>query len=110
MRLGVLSICNKGETMSKRPPANSTGKLALASKHKQAHQILDCKQRERDSRALLSLVGKNSSIASGPETVTGHAMIGMPLASPALRRLTNGVQRNSKSLCGGGAVRAAAGW
>ena len=72
MRLGVLSICNKGETMSKRPPANSTGKLALAGKRKQAHQILDCKQRERDSRALLSLVGKNSSVASGPKTVTCH--------------------------------------
>ena len=43
MRLGVPSICNKGETMSKRPPANSTGKLALAGKRKQAHQILDCK-------------------------------------------------------------------
>ena len=33
---------------------------------------MDCKQRERDSRALLSLVGKNSSVASGPKTVTCH--------------------------------------
>jgi hypothetical protein len=97
--------------VSKRPPANTTGKLALAGKLKQARQTLDREQRELDRRDLLSLVGKNSSIAtSWPETVTGHAMIGMPLASPALRRLTNGVRRDSKSLCGGGAARAAAGW
>ena len=71
VRLGVPSICNKGETMSKRPPANTTGKLALAGKHKQAHQILDREQRECNRRDLLTLVGKNSSVASGPETVTG---------------------------------------
>ena len=96
--------------MSKRPPANTTGKLALAGKLKQARQILDREQRELDRRDLLSLVGKNSSIASGPETVTGHAMIGMLLASPALRRLTNGERRDSKRLCGSRAARAAAGW
>ena len=56
--------------MSKRPPANTTGKLALACKCKQAHQILDREQRKRDRRDLLSLVGKNSSVASGPKTVS----------------------------------------
>jgi hypothetical protein len=50
--------------MSKRPPmANTTGKLALAGKRKQARQILDRKHRERNRRDLLSLVGKNSSLA-----------------------------------------------
>ncbi len=60
--------------MSKRPPAKTTGKLALAGKRKQEHQILGREQRERDRRdlLLLSLVGKNSSVASVPETVTGR--------------------------------------
>ncbi len=49
--------------MSKSPPANTTGKLALACKCKQARQILDREQRKRDRRDLLSLVGKNSSLA-----------------------------------------------
>ena len=50
--------------MSKRPPmANTTGKLALAGKRKQARQILDREHRERNRRDLLSLVGKNSSLA-----------------------------------------------
>jgi hypothetical protein len=71
VRLGVPSICNKGETMSKRLPANTTGKLVLAGKHKQARQILDREQWECNRRNLLTLVGKNSSVASGPETVTG---------------------------------------
>jgi hypothetical protein len=72
--LGMPSICNEGETMSKRPPANTTGKLALADKRKQARQIFDREQRERDRRDLISLVGKNSSfaVASGPKTVTGR--------------------------------------
>ena len=43
--------------MSKRPPANTTGKLALAGKRKQESQILGREQRERDRRDLLSLVG-----------------------------------------------------
>ena len=49
VQLGVPSICNKGETLSKRPPVNTntTGKLALAGKRKQARQILDQEQRER---------------------------------------------------------------
>jgi len=72
VRLGVPSICNKGDTMSKSPPANTTGKLALACKCKQARQILDREQRKRDRRDLLSLVGKNSSVASGPKTVSGR--------------------------------------
>ena len=58
--------------MSKRPPAKTTGKLALAGKRKQERQILGREQRERDRRDLLSLVGKNSSVASVPETVTGR--------------------------------------
>jgi hypothetical protein len=32
--------------MSKKPSANTTGKLVLAGKPKQAHQILDREQRE----------------------------------------------------------------
>jgi len=46
--------------MSKRPPL---GKLALAGKHNRERQLLDREQRERDRRDLLSLVGKNSSLA-----------------------------------------------
>ncbi len=62
VRLGEPSICNKGETLSKRPPVNTntTGKLALAGKRKQVRQILDREQRERDRRDLLSSEGKNS--------------------------------------------------
>ena len=49
VRLGGPSIHNKGETMSKRPPLlGTTGKLALAGKRNRAHQLLDCKQHERD--------------------------------------------------------------
>ena len=60
--------------MSKRPPANTTGKLALADKRKKARQIFDREQWEHDRRDLLSLVGKSSSfaVASGPKTVTGR--------------------------------------
>ncbi len=49
--------------MSKRPPLGTTGKLAFAGKRNRARQLLDRKQRERDRRDLLSLVGKNSSLA-----------------------------------------------
>ncbi len=42
--------------MSKRPPLGTSGKLALASKRNLARQLLDCEQRERDCRGLLSLV------------------------------------------------------
>jgi hypothetical protein len=60
--------------MSKRPPPNTAGKLALAGKRKQARLVMDRKQRECDRRDLLSLVGKNSSlaVASGPKTATGR--------------------------------------
>ena len=58
--------------MSKRPPPGTTGKLALAGKHNRARQLIDRKQRERNRRDLLSLVGKNSSLAvsscSGQDT------------------------------------------
>ncbi len=49
--------------MSKRPPLGTTGKLALAGKRNRARQLLDREQHERDRRDLLSLVGKNSSLA-----------------------------------------------
>ena len=74
VRLGGPSIHNhnKGETMSKRPPLGNTGKLALAGNRNRARQLLDREQRERDLRDLLSLVGKNSSLAvsscSGQDT------------------------------------------
>ena len=48
VRLGGPSIHNKGETMSKRPPLGTTGKLALAGKRNCVRQLLDRKQRERD--------------------------------------------------------------
>jgi hypothetical protein len=74
VRLGGPSIHNpnKGETMSKRPPLGTTGKLALAGKRSRVRQLLDREQRERNRRDLLSLVGKNSSLAvsscSGQDT------------------------------------------
>jgi hypothetical protein len=62
--------------MSKRPrpPPNTTGKHALAGKRKQVRSILDREQREHNPRDLLSLVGKNSSlaVASGLKTATGR--------------------------------------
>ena len=58
--------------MSKRPPLGTTGKLALAGKRSRVRQLLDREQRERNRRDLLSLVGKNSSLAvsscSGQDT------------------------------------------
>jgi hypothetical protein len=62
-RLGGPSIHNIGETMSKRPPLGTTGKLALAGNHNPARQLLDCEQRQCDRRDLLSLIGKSSSLA-----------------------------------------------
>ena len=58
----------------KERPCQRTGKLVLAGKRKQAHQILDRKQRERNHRDLLFLVGKNSFVfvASVPKTVTSR--------------------------------------
>jgi hypothetical protein len=50
------SFHNKGETMSKRPPLGTSGKLALAGKRKLVRQLLDREQRECDRRGLLSLV------------------------------------------------------
>jgi hypothetical protein len=62
-RLGGPSIHNKGETMPKRPPLGTTGKLALVGKRNRARQLLDREQRQHDRRDLLSLIGKNSSLA-----------------------------------------------
>jgi hypothetical protein len=49
--------------MSKRLPLGTTGTLVLAGKRNRAHQLLDREQCERNRRDLLSLVGKNSSLA-----------------------------------------------
>ncbi len=49
--------------MSKRPPLCTTGKIALAGKRNRERQLLDREQREHYRRDLLSLVGKNSSLA-----------------------------------------------
>ncbi len=49
--------------MLKRPPLGTTGKLALAGKRNRARQLLDREQHQRNRRDLLSLIGKNSSLA-----------------------------------------------
>jgi hypothetical protein len=49
--------------MSKRPPLGTTGKLALAGKRNRTRQLLDREQRQCDRRDLLSLIGKNCSLA-----------------------------------------------
>ncbi len=48
----VDQLHNKRETMSKRPPLCTTGKIALAGKRNCERQLLDRKQRERDRRDL----------------------------------------------------------
>jgi hypothetical protein len=93
VRLGGPSIHNhnKGETMSKRPPPGTTGKLALAGKHNRARQLIDRKQRERNRRDLLSLVGKNSSLAvsscSGQDTPSRNERDAARVASAEKARL-----------------------
>ena len=72
--------------MLKRPPLGTTGKLALApGKCSHAHQLLDREQRERDRRDLLSLVGKNSSLAvsscSGQDTPSRNERYASRVAS-----------------------------
>ena len=85
VRLVGPSIHNKGETMSKRPPLGTTGKLALAGKHNRACQLLDREQCERNRRDLLSLVGKHSSLAvsscSGQGTPSRNERYAAPVAS-----------------------------
>ena len=80
--------------MSKRPPLGTTGKLALAGKRNRARQLLDREQRERNCRDLLSLVGKNSSLAVSSCSGQGRhpATKGMLLALQALRRLVEAVK------------------
>jgi len=78
--------------MSKRPSLGTTGKLALApGKCSHAHQLLDSEQRERDHRDLLSLVGRNSSLAvssgSGQGTPSRDERYAARVASPEKARL-----------------------
>ena len=74
--------------MSKRPPL---GKLALAGKRNHERQLLDREQRERDRRDLLSLVGKNSSLAvsssSGQGTPSRNERYAARVASAEKARL-----------------------
>ncbi len=90
-RLGGPFIHYKGETVSKRPPLGTTGKLALAGKCNRARQLLDCKQRQRDCRDLLSLIGKNSSLAvpscSGQGTPSRNERYAARIASAEKARL-----------------------
>jgi hypothetical protein len=75
--------------MSKRPPL---GKFALAGKRSREHQLLDRKQCERDCRDLLSLVGKNSSLAvsssSGQDTPSHNERYAARVASAEKARLS----------------------
>jgi len=68
--------------MSKRPPL---GKLALTGKCSRARQLLERELRERDRRDLLSLVGKNSSLAvsscSGQDTPSRNERYASRVAS-----------------------------
>ena len=77
--------------MSKRPPLGTTGKIALPSKRSRARQLLDRVQCERDHRDLLSLVGKNSSLAvssgSGQGTPSRDERYAARVASPEKARL-----------------------
>jgi len=77
--------------MSKRPPLGTTGKLALAGKRNRPRQLLDCEQCERDRRDLLSLVGKNSSLAvsscSGQGTPSRNERYAARVASAEKARL-----------------------
>ena len=74
--------------MSKRPPL---GKLALAGKRNHERQLLDREQRECDRRDLLSLVGKNSSLAvsscSGQDTPSRNERYAARVASAEKARL-----------------------
>ena len=75
--------------MSKRPPL---GKLALAGKRNHERQLLDREQRECDRRDLLSLVGKNSSLAvsssSGQDTPSRNERYAARVASAEKARLS----------------------
>ena len=76
--------------MSKRPPL---GKLALAGKRNRERQLLDRERRERDRRDLLSLVGKNSSLAvsssSGQGTPSRNERYAARVASAEKARLSS---------------------
>jgi hypothetical protein len=78
--------------MSKRPPLGTTGKLALAGKRSRVRQLLDREQREHDRRDLLSLVGKNSSLAvsscSGQDTPSRNERYAAHVASTEKARLS----------------------
>ena len=74
--------------MSKRPPL---GKLALAGKRNRERQLLDRERRECDRRDLLSMVGKNSSLAvsssSGQGTPSRNKRYAARVASAEKARL-----------------------
>ena len=76
--------------MSKRPPL---GKLALAGKRNRERQLLDRERRERDRRDLLSLVGKNSSLAisscRGQDTPSHNERYAARVASAEKARLSS---------------------
>jgi hypothetical protein len=79
--------------MLKRPPLGTTGgKLALAGKCSRARQLLEREQRERDRRDLLSLVGKNSSLAisscRGQDTPSHNERYAARVASAEKARLS----------------------
>jgi hypothetical protein len=78
--------------MSKRPPLGTTGTLALAGKHSRERLLLDREQREHDRRDLLSLVGKNSSLAvsscSGQDTPSRNERYAAGVASAEKARLS----------------------
>jgi len=48
----------------------TSGKLALAGKRKHTRQLLESEQRQHNRRDLLSLLGKNSSLAVTVESNT----------------------------------------
>jgi hypothetical protein len=77
--------------MLKRLPPGTTGKLALAGKRNRACQLIDRKQHERNHRDLLSLVGKNSSLAvsscSGQDTPSRNERYAARVASAEKARL-----------------------
>ena len=77
--------------MSKRPAP--LGNLALAGKRNRERQLLDRERRERDRRDLLSLVGKNSSLAvsssSGQGTPSRNERYAARVASAEKARLSS---------------------
>ena len=97
--------------MSKRPPLGTTGKLALAGKCSRARQLLDREQRERNHRDLLSLVGKNSSLAvssgSGQGTPSRDERYAARIASAEKDCLNVALSAVSTDICAQGITNVA---